>query len=218
MIYYSVHYNRPDFISIQNKFLNAPLVVINNSNNESITKECDKLNIKCFNIENNASNPSESHAFGLNFLKTIIDYNEDYCIIDHDLFPYKEIVFNDDIKIIGHKIESNPKFPYLWAGLIACKKEINLNCINFMPSLIPSGDTACDTHKLVKQYKNQIHFCKETRIGEKINNFYQTSPIISQFDDFCFHYLNGSEWMKCEKSIKSQKNDLLIKLLTSKQK
>ena len=43
MIYYSIHFNRPDFIRIQNdlaKKFNDKLVIINNGSNKEIEDTC----------------------------------------------------------------------------------------------------------------------------------------------------------------------------------
>jgi hypothetical protein len=212
MKYYSVHFNRPDFIEIQKKFLVGDLIVINNHSNNDIQRTCEKLGLTFYNIENPYSN-SYSHAHGLNFLKTIIDYSDDYCIIDHDLFPYKKIIFNENYDIITVKCMNNPNIPYLWPGFLAIKRHINIDDINFMPGLIENGDTGCDTNKLIKLLEKRIYFCKEKYIGEKMDIYIQKSPIVSQFDDYCIHYLNGSNWMKTNNEIINKKNLLLINLL-----
>lgn len=212
MKYYSVHYNRPDFIKIQKQFIDGELIVINNHCSYEIEETCKELNIKYFNLKNPYS-LSMSHGYALNFLKTIIDYSDDYCIIDHDLFPYKPINF-EKYDIIGCKSNNNPNIPYLWPGFLAIKKEIKLDNINFYPGLIHNGDTGCDTHNLIKKIGiEKIHFCKEEYLGIKTNEYFQTSPILSKFDDYCIHYLNGSNWMKTNTNVINEKNCFLLTLL-----
>ncbi len=213
MKYYSVHFNRPDFIAVQKEFVDGELIIINNHCNPEIEQACKELNVECYNLENQYIR-SYSHAYALNFLKTVIDYSDDYCIIDHDLFPYKPIVF-DNYDIVSVKATNNPDVPYLWPGFLAGRKEIRLEHINFQPDLILNGDTGCDTHRLIKQLGDRIHYCTEKYIGDRTTKYVQTSPMMSQFDDYCIHYLNGSNWLDTDYKIMEQKNDLLINLLTS---
>lgn len=213
MIYYSVHFNRPDFISAQKQFIDGELVIINNHCNPEIEQECRELGIRYYNLENPYSR-SYSHAYALNYLKTLIDYSDDYCIIDHDLFPYRKIEFNE-YDIISVKATNNPEIPYLWPGFLAGRKSVRLDDINFEPNLIPNGDTGCDTHRLVEQLGIKIHYCIEKYIGDRINEYVQTSPIVSQFDDYCIHYLNGSNWLETDYAVLDKKNNLLIDLLNS---
>ena len=52
MIFYSIHFNRPDFIHIQNEYISKigdKLVVINNSCDPTISQICSELNIRCHN-------------------------------------------------------------------------------------------------------------------------------------------------------------------------
>ncbi len=211
MKYYSVHFNRPDFLPIQTQYLDGELIVINNHCNPRIEAMCLELGLECHNLPNYYSE-SQSHAYALNFLKTIIDYSDDYCIIDHDLFPYKPIVFGD-YDVVAVKSLNNPAMPYLWPGFIAGRKHIRLDDFNFEPVLIPDGDTGCDTYRLVQQLGNKIHYCTEKYIGDKTNTYMQMSPVVSQFDDYCIHYLNGSNWMEASSEVIEQKNSLIIQLL-----
>ena len=213
MKYYSVHFNRPDFIAVQKEFIDGELIVINNHCNPEIERECQELGIQYYNLANKYSR-SYSHAYALNFLKTVIDYTDDYCIIDHDLFPYKPIIFGD-YDIISVKSTNNPDVPYLWPGFLACRKDIRLDDINFQPDLILNGDTGCDTHRLIQQLGDKIHYCSEKYIGDRTSEYVQTSPIISQFDDYCIHYLNGSNWLQTDHAVMEQKNNLLIDLLNN---
>jgi len=170
MIYYSVHFNRPDFIPIQRecveKFAYGKLVILNNGPQPSINEACKKNGVICHNIKvpylkKVFLNPSKSHAYALNQLNGIIDYSDDWCILDHDLFPIKKIEFtNFDILSV---IQNRPLYEnYLWPGFMAGKKDISLKEIDFSPR---SGmDTGAGTSKLLqKGYK--IKNLREDYIG-----------------------------------------------------
>ena len=210
MKYYSIHYNMPEFLSIQKECLkNKELIIINNHCNKLIREECNRLELKVYDLPNQNTDPSHSHGYALNFLKNIIDYTDDYCILDHDLFIIKELDFKDN-EIISHKSTGPTGINHLWAGFMAFKKEVDIKDIDFLP-VAGLGDTAVMTSKLLNTHK--IHFMKETYIGSLNTNYVQTSAMISRFDDLAFHYLNGSDWMNTVEINKKNKKEILLQNL-----
>lgn len=227
MIFYSIHFNRPDFIELQLRYIQRTgdrLVVVNNHGSPDIQKVCSELGVTCHTYEppDNVVG-SWSHGYALNYLRSLIDQSEDYCLIDHDLFPYNKI--NLDIyDIIGVKSSNIPNKPYLWPGFLACRKGVQIDHINFLPGIIPGGDTGCDTSKLIESNRYNIHFCLESYLGienskyrgqqvTRYNAILQTEPVIVKYDNLCLHYLNGSEWMQCDSNTADEKRELLINSL-----
>jgi hypothetical protein len=212
MNFYSIHFNRPDFISIQKKYLiGGDIFVINNGNNPDIENECKKLNIRYSNCRNIGIN-SFSHANALNYLAhNIIDYSQPYAIIDHDLFVYRTIEFQN-YDIIGLK-QTRGIHSYLWPGFIACRSGISLKDINFFPNTEISGDSGCATHKIIKSKEYKIQFLEETFIGEQTTKYPQMSTVMVKIGDIAFHYLNGSFWMNGTKELYQAKNQMIIDLL-----
>lgn len=221
MIFYSVHFNRPDFISIQKKCIDrigGRLVVIDNSNSgEGIKKECDKLGISYYrNYNGNAylGNPSFSHGSALNFTRSIIDYSSDWCLIDHDFFPTQKIDFeNFDIISI---FQTRGDVKYLWPGFIAAKKHVNISDIDFFP-VHGVGDTGVGTERIIKSNKYKIKGVHWKTIVQDIPKEVQVQkfPTLSIIDGIGIHYLNGSSWMSVEQDVVNQKNEDLIKIINS---
>jgi hypothetical protein len=152
MIFYSVHFNRPDFIEIQKKCIDeigGTLVVIKNSDDSRIQDECKRLEISCHTSHFIPDDDTSfSHGRALNFLSKIIDYSQDWCILDHDFFPLKKIEF-EDFEILGLIHGDHNVGNYLWPGFMAGKKEIKLDGINFLPS--PGRDTGAGTSELLNR-------------------------------------------------------------------
>ena len=219
MIFYSVHFNRPDFISIQKKCIDGiggKLVVIDNSNfGDSIKKECNRLDVAYYSNPsrgNYAGNPSFSHGSALNFTRSLIDYSEDWCLIDHDFFPIKKIDFEDfDIVSI---FQVRGEVTYLWPGFIAAKKHVVINEIDFFP-VHGVGDTGVGTEVLVREKKYNIRGSRERTVVQNIPDgvYLQKFPTLNLIDDVGVHYLNGSSWMAVDREVIEKKNEDLIKMI-----
>lgn len=215
MIFYSVHFNRPEFIEIQKRCIDeigGILVVVDNSGDPRISSECEKLRVDCHsNLRMENSSPSRSHGSALNFITEIIDYSQDWCTLDHDFFPLKEIKF-EDYDILGLVHGDEKVGNYLWPGFMAGKKSIHLSGINFSPS--PGRDTGSGTSVLLERgYK--IRGVAEERIGFKDNE----SPVQKQaglikFENFGIHYLNGSEWMSVDPQVREEKRNFLLETIS----
>jgi hypothetical protein len=217
MIFYSVHFNRPDFVEIQKKCIDkigGTLVVIKNSSDSRIEEKCKEMGISCYNSPTSDfsnSNPSVSHGNALNFITRIIDYSDDWCILDHDFFPVKAIEF-EDFEILGSihggVLKENN---YFWPGFLAGKKEVSLNGINFLPT--HGKDTGAGTQELLnRNYRIKI-VPEDYSAFDPGKGFLQTQPVIIKFGDFGIHYMNGSEWMRVEESVKLEKKQKLIETL-----
>lgn len=213
MIFYSIHFNRPDFIEIQKKCverLGGSLVVINNHSNKQISDTCENLGVKFFDYDPGINEgPSNSHGRALNYTRSIIDYSDDWCIMDHDFFPLKKILFGE-FDIIG-LLQIRDDVKYLWPGFIAGSKEVNINGIDFSPG--GGGDTGAGTAYLVKNYK--VKFLNKSYLGETTTPNIQTSPILSDFDGFGIHYLNGSNWMHTSGDVSDNKKSKLLEIIGS---
>lgn len=213
MIFYSIHFNRPDFIEIQKKCIDhigGSLVVIENSFDMGIQEECKRLGIKIYKTpETVTKSPSHSHGESLNFTTKIIDYTKDWCLLDHDFFPLESINF-ENYEILGNIQSRNGLDDYLWPGFLAGKNYINLSEIDFLPA--NGKDTGAGTSSLISSgYK--IRGVSEHYLGfdENITDPLQIQPGIVQFENFGFHYLNGSGWMKIDTEKEKIKKCFLLK-------
>jgi len=216
MIFYSVHFNRPDFIEIQKKCIDeigGTLVVIKNSNDSRIDEMCKKMGILFYNSSSSLGNldsPSVSHGRALNFITRIIDHSQDWCILDHDFFPLKKIEF-EDFELLGLVHGNAESGNYLWPGFLAGRRDISLSGIDFLPSL--GKDTGAGTSELL----NRGYIIKrvpEEYLGfDSGKGFIQTQPSIIQFGDFGIHYLNGSEWMGISEEVRIEKKKFLLETL-----
>ena len=218
MIFYSVHFNRPDFIPIQKECVeelaDGKLVIINNGPSSAIRDACRKHGVAYHNISVNwykklFVTPSGSHAIALNHLKGIIDYSDDWCILDHDLFPLKKIEFAD-FDIVSIIQERPPYGTYLWPGFMAGKRSISLSDIDFSP--MPGMDTGAGTSKFIERGYT-IKNLREEVIGQKQNNHRQNSSVIVKIEDYGIHYLNGSSWLQTDSSVMEEKNKAILEFI-----
>jgi hypothetical protein len=143
----------------------------------------------------------------LNFLKTVMEYSEDWCIIDHDFFPIKKIEFGE-YEILGQQIMGINNTPYLWPGFICGKKDISLSEIEFLPE--HGFDSGSGTRSMISQgYK--IRYVQSENLGDHNNNIpLQIQSSIVKFEDVGIHYLNASGWMKTDANVLKSKKDMLI--------
>lgn len=212
MIFYSVHFNRPDFIEIQKKCVDrigCKLVIIDNGTDPKIEEECKRLHVDYHKyVGERTTDPSRSHGLALNFTRKIIDYSDDWCLIDHDLFPIKKIDFEEFDIISIPQIREN--ITYLWPGFTAAKKEIRIDNIDFLPN--HKGDTGSNTDELLLN-GNKLKPIKENYMGDPATGYYQNSLVIVEIGDLAIHYMNGSEWMPTDRNISINKNKKLLDIL-----
>lgn len=212
---YSVHFNRPDFIEIQKKCLDKiegyELVVINNQANPAIESKCNELNVKFYNHTHAAGmGSSMSHGSALNFLRGIIDQNDDWCITDHDVFICKSIDLSDVDLISIQQIKDGRS--YLWPGFIVGRKGIPVSHIDFSPNSV--FDTGGGTHVLVDA-GYRVKWVQEEYLGEPTTGFLQNSKVIIKISDLAVHYLNGSCWMPTSQNTIEEKNQFLFDTIKS---
>lgn len=212
MIFYSVHFNRPDFIEIQKKCIDkieGKLVIVDNGNDPKIATECKRLGVDYYKYEGErTTDPSRSHGLALNFTRGIIDYSDDWCLIDHDLFLIKKIDFEEFDIISIPQIRGN--VTYLWPGFTAAKKEVRIDNIDFLPN--HKGDTGSNTDELLLN-GNRLKCISENYMGDPVTGYYQNSLVIVEIGDLAIHYMNGSEWMSTDRSIAADKNKKLLGIL-----
>ena len=214
MTLYAIHFNRPDFIRIQFDLAvknGYKFIVVNNGGNENIKKVCLELGIERIDTVNNA-NGSVSHGSAINQILGKIDYNEDYGIIDHDLFIHEKLYFNG-FDIIGRPLTNGNFVPYLWAGLMIFRAGIDIRKIDFLPYPSIRGDTGCMTYDFIKS-KN-VKWCDVEYVGESSVCDFQNKLIFEKYSvdgsQFALHYVNGSNWTK--KCKMEEKNNLLKEML-----
>lgn len=210
---YSIHFNRPDFISIQNQFckkIGYNLVVINNGGNEEIHKACIQEEVEEIQTKNIGTN-SVSHANSINQLFEIASDLEDCGIIDHDLFLLKPLDFKNN-NIVALK-QSRGSFSYFWPGFLFWKKEVLMKKINFLPNNL--GDTGSNTSLILKDPNSKINFVKEKHMCDAVQPKSIQSDGYSELylnDELvAIHAINGSNWRSGFSKTKTEKLNNLIK-------
>ena len=222
MKFYSIHFNRPDFIEIQKncvESIGGSLVVIDNSLSGTLIKnECSRLGVNYFAVPDRLDadgSPSKSHGRALNHTRNVIDYSDDWCILDHDFFPTKKIEFDGYDIITIQEIRNN--VTYFWPGYLAGKSKISLTEIDFLPDLQGYGDTGFGTRVLAENSVYKIKYISQRPIdnipeGSQI----QTFPTLMEVGGYGIHYLNGSRWMSTHPDVINEKNEYLINILESR--
>jgi hypothetical protein len=222
MKFYSVHFNRPDFIEIQKnciETIGGSLIVIDNSlTGSSIKNECSRLDVTYIEVPDRLAadgSPSRSHGRALNYLKSSIDYTDDWCLLDHDFFPTKKIEFDNYDIIAIPEIRRN--VTYLWPGYIAGKSVISLDGIDFLPDSQGYGDTGFGTRVLAENTEYRIKYISQCPIDDiPEDRQIQTFPTLMEVGGYGIHYLNGSSWMNTLPDIINEKNEYLINILESR--
>jgi len=215
--YYSIHFNRPDFVKIQfelSKLVGYELVIVNNGNNIEIQNICKELNIQHIKTDNESSKgPSYSHGNSINQLMSKINFKENWAIIDHDMFIIKQIDFKN-FDIISWEQKNVKDNSYLWPGFMICRSGIDLSDINFLPGTDIPGDTGSGTNKILNKYN--INWANTSISWEELSKGnYQKRDTIVDFivnnEIVAHHYLNGSNWINNDKN--NLKNKKIYKIL-----
>lgn len=217
--YYSIHYNRPDFVEIQYKLsqiLDYQLFIVNNGGNQLIEKKCRDLKINNYIETKNIGILSNSHGNAINQILPLIDMTQPYGFIDHDMFILAKIyMINSDI--LSWKQENIQGQPYLWPGLLICKENTNLLDINFLPGTSIGGDTGCDTYRIIKKYNVkwvQTSIDNTTYINSNIQHTNKFMSFSINNILLGYHYINGSNWAASQNNF--TKNNILLNLLNTK--
>lgn len=113
---YSIHFNRPDFVELQNLTLNSflkdefELIIVNNANEidsiRNISLKCSSLGIKEYRIQNNIDKNAASHFPGYHHAIAMNDVMQNLIkndtgisvILDGDVFLMNEYSFVEKMK------------------------------------------------------------------------------------------------------------------------
>ena len=209
---YAIHFNRPDFVEIQHhlsKKFEYELVIINNGHNKEIERLCLDLNIEHIITHDRGGDPSMSHGSAINQMIHIINSDESWGLIDHDMFV---VQYNTDFDIITLPCDNiGIDHRYMWPGMILCRAGINFSDVDFNPGAGCGGDTGSGTYKKVAEYN--VGWCGSRVIGEHNKSLMQDSDLIQEIvidnNIIGYHYLNGSNWTggdstECKNSILSK--------------
>lgn len=200
MKYYSIHFNRPDFVEIQfelSKRYNYDLVIVNNGMNKSIRDISNKIGVECIDTLNVGGNGSMSHGGSINQIIKRIDMSEDWGLLDHDMFITNNIDFEKyDADVITMICDNIPSTPYMWPGMLICKGGVDLSDVDFRPGVGIKADTGSDTWRYVDEYK--VKWCDLEIHGVHDHKMIQNSRAIAKHkvdnDVLGYHYINGSNW------------------------
>jgi hypothetical protein len=221
---YSIHYNKPEYIKIQNdtikKYVNFDyeFIIVNNAYDSEIRTKInqssellDLRTIQCNNSIKGLSSISHQNSF-----KYIIDdfkNGDDVMIIDHDLFlmDYLNTSYYEkyDMTILPlnpwqNGIRGSVEYP--WPGLIIFNKVKNKEQISFNSGSIENQP--CDTGGHLYYYiKNNNLNIK--RISE--SSLETDELLMSSLDNIFLHLISGSGWNK-NYDLESKINLMLKKL------
>lgn len=198
---FSIHYNKPEFISLQkksiDKFVKFPheYIVLNNSVDESIHNEIDRisnnLDIRCINCDNNIiGKDSKSHQNGLRKITEIIDEDDVFMIMDHDVFLINEIYesyYNNYDFLYMPQISGHIEYPA--AVLIVFNKVIDKKLISFELGEIEGQ--ICDTGGYMYYYMKNNNLKKKV-ISER--HIFDGDMLMAILDYSFLHLISGSDW------------------------
>lgn len=186
-------------------------MVVNNGPNSDIHNICVQDKITEIPIKNKGAN-SHSHANAINQLLKIKPDVEDFGLIDHDIFLFKNVeIENWDILSLR---QSRRGYDYCWPGFLFCSHRVPIKSIDFSPTL--PGDTGFKTHYFYSDKDYKILHIKENHVlctdsSESIqSNGY--SELYLNNELLAIHAMNGSGWH----SKFSQKKESIIQSLIKK--
>lgn len=211
---YSIHFNRPDYAKIQHQIsqdLGHDLIIVNNGPSADIHDTCLQNKITEIPIKNKGT-LSHSHANAINELLKVKSDSEDFGLIDHDVFLFKNVEI-DNWDILTLK-QSRGSYDYCWPGFLFCSHRVPIKSVNFNP--FPPGDTGSKTHCFYSDKDYKISHIKENRIPctDSSNNLQSNSYSELYLNDelLAIHATNGSGWH----SKFSAKKESIIQSLISK--
>lgn len=198
---YSIHYNKPEYIHLQKKSLEAKckivfeFIIVNNSsddrNKKEINSEAQRLGIRTIDSQNSTrSNPSVSHNNAFKYILNDMNNGEVVMILDHDIFLINtlDIEYFDkyDLVMLPQK-RGNVEYP--WPGMIIFNKVRNKDQISFDPGVIENEmcDTGGNMYYYIRNNNLNIRRANENHIGDKGN-------VMSNIDDLFIHVISGSGW------------------------
>lgn len=197
-------------IKLLKKFIdgNYVLTIVDNSTQkqqaEKIAEICDKYNISYYKIKQSGTiDPSRSHGDCLDWIyKNIIKVRKNnFCFLDHDLFPFKKIDINKYIptKFTGIILEKDNKW-FIWPGFAFFNYNYLKNKeVCFAPSSKYKLDTGGTLYETIYQYedKKTIKQSVKEKIIINANKYSNTeqSTSIDFIDSVWVHTICGSQWV-----------------------
>jgi hypothetical protein len=246
VIVYTTHYIKPELIELQrNQFKkyckdDYELVIVNNGKDldceNLISKECEKLSLRCINFEKNQNIPkfcSQHHTVCLeNLLNNHIkkDSKENLTVImDNDVFPFKDFSFFQILngkKVGGMYQQRNYggiDHEYLASIFMMFYNEVDMTDFSFHNGV---GDTGCGTFILMKRYETElvkhtaaIDIEKDHIFTDNSRAFPYLEKYRSQFLHDCFiHYYRGSNWSESDPNYHEEKMNFLLAFLNDETK
>ena len=193
MIYFSTHFNRPDFVEIQKKCIDrigGELFIAINGGSREIINECRRLGIS-YQPMKNEDNPSIAHAMTLNWALRSGIMRQGGFLIDHDCFPVAVPAFE---QFVGVKIKS--KHMMLLPSYLGFTEEVSevMRTINMMPAA--GYDTSWRTYKMIKNY--HVKYLASDAMDSLLDGTAQDGLVIDRYRDedriYAIHTICGSNW------------------------
>lgn len=198
---YSVHYNKPEYISLQKKSFEKwikfdfEFIVVNNSTEGSIKKRIEEesrnLGLRTIDSFNSVSgNPSVSHSQSFQYIMKDLSDGEVAMILDHDIFLFNNLETSYfegyDIVMLS---QTRGHIEYPWPGCLIFNKIKRKESISITPVTIEGNpcDTGGSMHYYLKENNLNIKRIKETYFD--FNQFR-----CANLDDIFLHMMAGSGW------------------------
>lgn len=204
------------------KHVQGDFVVIDNSTDYTKSAEikaiCKKNGIDYTKTQINEADHSKSHAYALNVaLGLYRDAHTSILMCDHDIFPLKPIELPQAILAGIQQIRKSPKyhgseritFNYMWPGLLYLDtKQLKGVELDFMPCEI--SDTFLDTggqlFKIIAGNPDRIKYFEEKHMETEVG-------IYALIEGNWMHLIKGSNWLKEEESVYTNRIDKLMQIL-----
>jgi hypothetical protein len=203
---YSIQYNSPNYIYLQNKSFNKHIktpyefIIINNAVNDNKIKEIQKisegLGLQHIHTKNDINkvkdHSSDSHAYALNFLLSDVIKDDDIVmILDHDIFLIEDLdeTYYKNYDII-YTIQKRSHIEYPWAGFIVINKVKNKSDMSFNLCIVDNNllDTGGSMYFYLKKHKLNSKIVKELFFND------ETPLRYSIIDDKFLHIVAGCDW------------------------
>ena len=200
---YSIHYNKPEYINIQydsfikNIKFNYEYAILDNSIDIDIKNlikiKCKELKIEYIDCCNNIQSvDSLSHQNALSKLVDIVNINETFMLLDHDVFVINELTedffLNYDLTYVN---QTRGRIEYPWPGLIIFNKLKNKNKLSFNSGLIDGY--SCDTGGAMYYYLKNNNLSVRKLDTKYIN---KGEELIATHENIFLHLISGSDWNK----------------------
>lgn len=241
--FYSIHYNKPKFVELQNKSFKLfagehTFTVIDNSVDNTVSEEikkiCDVNQINYLNTVNKFDSRTNglhgfSHEIGVNLfldrLRNYHDKNDIVVLFDHDIFLTSN--FNKLNQLINENgvlsaIQHREHVYYIWPGLVIFNlaKCINIDELSLNGDKLVNGTwVSINDGVRVDMGGNSYQYLKKYKDivlhSDLINFLSENMNEISENYVF-YHFLDGSQWSKYSETIWNEKYDRIANYLNSK--